>query len=93
MTYHGANNQKASGTILPNGNYTVSDPPVGLCQITLEGVPGNRIGSQPGDGHSAPVPGAGPRPSGIPKKYARPGNGLSHEVVAGTQTRDLELSP
>jgi hypothetical protein len=93
VTFHGGNNAKASGAVMANGTYTVSDPPTGRCEITVAGVPGNSIGAkQEGGGHSAGVPGFGSRPSVIPKKYGRPGNGLSHEVQPGPQTKDLELT-
>jgi hypothetical protein len=91
VTFHGPDGKQATGSIRPDGGYTVADPPLGVCQITLSGTPGN-TGKAGGDGHSA-VPGAGQRPSLIPKKYAKPGNGLSHDVKPGPQTCDLPLTP
>lgn len=93
VTFHGTNGKQATGGIRPGGEYTVSDAPPGVCQITVRGVPGNTIGvSGAGGPHATSMPGAGPRPSLIPKKYATPGNGLTHDVKPGPQTCDLSLT-
>lgn len=93
VTFHGPNGRQATGAIRPNGEYTVSDPPVGVCQITVKAVPespaaksGRAAHGHEGHGHE----GHGPP---IPPKYENPGNGLSHDVRPGAQTRDLELAP
>jgi hypothetical protein len=88
VTLHGPNGMTANGSIRPDGFYTIDDPPLGLCQITVEAIP---------DPHGVDVhgekAGTGTRPSVAPARYAKPGNGLQIEVVAGQHKHDVLLKP
>jgi hypothetical protein len=90
VTFHGADGHTANGAIAPNGGYTIDDPPLGLCEITVEAAPGLSYAVDPVE-HGV-KPDTNTRPSQVPAKYARPGNGLQIDVKPGQHVRNLQLS-
>jgi hypothetical protein len=86
VTLHGPDGQDATSSILTDGTYSVDDPPLGTCQITLRDPPGAAGPAAHGDS-----PGEN-GPSRIPDKYARPGNGLQVEVKPGQTVFTIILS-
>jgi hypothetical protein len=93
VTLHGPDGKQATSSIFPNGTYSIDDPPIGKCQITLQGIP---AGATTGGGrplkHGEKTE-TGSRPSQIPKKYGRLDNGLTVEFSPGRQTYDIVLEP
>ncbi len=86
VTLHGPGSAEAISSIRVDGTYSIDDPPLGICQITVRDVPS-------GDG--GPVAhGEQPKsqPSRIPAKYERTGNGLQVEVKPGQHSHDIALS-
>jgi hypothetical protein len=88
VTFHGADGRTDSGSITPEGNYTVPQAPVGTAKVTVlvrpsrpgrlpqEG-PAKETPKHPGEGKAGKHPSAGPaaqagRPQVIPKKYEDP---------------------
>ncbi len=90
VTLHGPDGQTAASSIRPDGAYSIDDPPLGMCQITVQGAPG--IVSSGGEVHGE-NPEIRVRPSRIPKKYERLDNGLQVQVRGGRQTHDIVLKP
>jgi hypothetical protein len=84
VNLHGPDGTVATSGILPDGTYSVDDPPVGLCQITV-------VDATAGSPTSAHDPGPA-RPSAIPAKYAKPGNGLQVEVRPGQNSHTIALT-
>lgn len=91
VTLHGPDGNQASAAILPGGRYSIDDPPIGLCQITITPTPGFAVASssQVNDPHAPPVEVV----SSLPKKYAKPGNGLSIEVKPGITNYNIVMTP
>jgi hypothetical protein len=86
VTLHGAAGEQGTSSILPDGTYSVDDPPIGTCQITVQDPPG---GAGP-DAHATNP--AAVRTSRIPARYRKPGNGLEIEVSPGRSAHDICLS-
>jgi hypothetical protein len=91
VTFHGQNGQSANGSICPDGSYTIDDPPLGLCQITVQGAPGLAYGARDPAEHGTPAE-SERRPSLVPAKYSQLGNGLRMDVTPGRHVRDLPLT-
>lgn len=83
VTLVGANGQDATSSILADGTYSVDDPPLGTCEVTVRDAP---RGGPMAHGESAD------RPARIPSKYQKPGNGLKVDVRPGRAVYDIHLS-
>jgi len=101
ITFLGPENKSAMGPIM-DGKYTVSNPPVGKCKVTITGTglppPTGAVGvgkeikdTDPSAKMKDKMPptGGGEAP---PAKYTSPDNGLTYEVVAGKNEKDFALT-
>jgi hypothetical protein len=89
VTLHGPDGMTATGAVLPDGNYSIDDPPLGVCQVTVTPPSGfTSPNANAGDDSHAPPES---RNSPIPAKYHKPGNGLSVDVKPGATKIDIEL--
>ena len=90
VTFYGeGNNQVASCSIDPNGNYTLTDAPVGADKITVSVPPEFKEpkGSKIARPESSPTP-----PVQIPRNYAEEDkSGLTCTVQPGSQEHAIEL--
>ena len=84
VTLHGSDGRTANSSIRTDGSFSIDDPPLGLCQITVEAVPDPTGAYSHGE--------SGTRPSPIPLKYAKPGNGLQVEITPGQHRHDIALA-
>jgi len=96
VTFIGADNTSVSNLILPDGTYTIANPPKGRVKVVVKGtgMPTPPAKGQP-PGVKAPEMVGGTAPAGVPPppKYANPDNGTTFEVTGGQQTFDIELKP
>jgi hypothetical protein len=87
VTLHGPDWGEATSSIRADGTYSIDDPPLGDCKITVRDVPGAR----PGAAEHDPAP-EQPRQSRIPFRYEKPENGLHVEVMPGKHSHDIRLT-
>jgi hypothetical protein len=88
VTFLGADNKQATASVNDQGVYNLTDPPLGEVQVVVKGP--NVTAPIP----KAQMPGAPSRGTErIPRKYEKPGNGLTYLVKPGNQQFDLSLTP
>jgi len=85
---------------LLDGNYTVTNPPKGECNIVIQSLTmggGPAIKPPPGmekaGGGTGTLSGTGAGGVPPPAKYGQPNNGLKFTVTGGKQTYDIQLTP
>jgi hypothetical protein len=90
VTFIDGSNKEYASPISPEGKYLIPNLPTGPMKITVKGVPA----VPPGPGTKEAMPGV-PTASGVAPspKYAKPDNGLTYDVRAGEQTKDIDLKP
>lgn len=102
VIFIGPSKRKLTTPIAPDGTYTISDPDSGENQVLVVGLPG--AGPPPGKridprtkAEIEKMQSALPDTSGgvePPKKYAKPGNGLTFNVLpSGKQEYNINLEP
>src|SRR5262249_15539157 len=91
VTLYGPAGEQATGAILPGGRYSIDDPPLGQCEVTVTPPPGftSPNFSQGADAHSPPKEKASP----IPQKYRNRGNGLTVDVKPGGTIFNIAMVP
>src|SRR5262245_45677289 len=100
VTFHGADGRIESANIDPQGNYTMSQAPVGPVTVTVavsqprlapvarDNRPGGKPVKHPGEEQAGPAL----KPVNIPGKYKDPSSsGLTFTVNQGNQTINLPL--
>jgi len=101
VVFHGPNGQSDSGNIDAQGNYTVSQAPIGPVKVTVDPGPARlppprntgprKESKHPGEKEGAPPP-PPPRRVVIPEKYKDPNqSGLTFTVTGGQQTFDIKV--
>jgi hypothetical protein len=105
VMFHGKNNLTGSATVGTDGNYVMTDAPVGDCKVTVtvpkmpprgvEHLKGAPVGPKmPGDTTPDTVGKIPTQIVPIPDKYSNvETSGLSFTVSRGEQTYDIPLTP
>src|SRR5262245_47087761 len=104
VIFHAADGRSDSGNIDREGNYTISQAPVGPVKVPVDTgparpvpppkitAPGKDPPKHPGDKAGANPPAAPPRKVVIPEKYKHPDqSGLTFTVTGGKQTFDFKV--
>jgi hypothetical protein len=93
VIFIGADGKEEAASIAPDGEYTLSNAPIGPCKIKLTRFPGAATATGPPPKMAVVLPGGPKRGPPPPDKYAAPDNGLTYEIKKGKQRFDIQLTP
>ncbi len=94
VVFTAENNKAWAANISREGEYHIDGLPAGTFKVSLTNMataPQVRSGAAPAKDVQA-LPAAAAQPP-LPRKYAKPDNGLTLTVTGGSQTFDIELTP